>query len=131
MQQVKYKFGVTMIELVVALSIIAILAAIGLPSYQTYLIESRRSDAINALQSNKLIIENYMQKNDITPTSGQVTLLEVSTAGFYDIAYIRVSDTTYRMTATAKSGTSQSGDTGCTIIKLRKESDTIFPAYCH
>jgi type IV pilus assembly protein PilE len=131
MKQFKHSFGVTLIELVVVLSIIAILAAIGIPSYQTYLIESRRSDAINALQHNQLLIENYIQKNGITPTSLQVTLLTASEAGFYDITYDRVDDNNYKIVATADSGKSQNSDTGCTTISIMNQMDTVYPAYCH
>lgn len=131
MKQLKYNFGVTMIELVVVLSIIALLAAVGLPSYQTYLVESRRSDAINALQNNQLIVENYMQANGVTPTSGQVTLLTVSAAGFYDLTYNQVDSSNYKIIATAKSTKSQNNDTGCTVITIMNQMDTVYPAYCH
>jgi len=131
MKQIKHNFGVTLIELVVVLSIIAILAAIGIPSYQTYLIESRRSDAINALQSNQLIIENYIQNNGVTPSSSQVTLLTVSPNGFYDMTYNQVDTANYKIVATAHSGKSQNNDTGCTVISIMNQMDTIYPAYCH
>lgn len=131
MQQFKVNFGVTLIELVVVLAIIAILVAIGVPSYQTYLIESRRGDAINALQHNQLLIENYIQKNGVTPTSLQVTLLAVSDEGFYNIAYDRVDDANYKIIATAASGKSQTNDTGCTTISIMNQMDTVYPAYCH
>lgn len=131
MKQFKHYFGVTLIELVVVLSIIAILAAIGIPSYQTYLIESRRSDAINALQHNQLLIENYIQKNGTTPTSSQVTLLTASSEGFYDMTYNRIDDANYKIIATANSGKSQNNDTGCTVITMINQMDTIYPAYCH
>ena len=131
MQQFKINLGVTLIELVVVLAIIAILVAVGVPSYQTYLIESRRSDAINALQHNQLLIENYIQKNGVTPTSLQVTLLAVSDEGFYNIAYDRVDDANYKIIATAANGKSQTNDTGCTTISIMNQMDTVYPAYCH
>jgi type IV pilus assembly protein PilE len=131
MKQFKYSFGVTLIELVVVLSIIAILAAIGIPSYQTYLIESRRSDAINALQHNQLLIENYIQKNGVTPSSSQVALLTVSQEGFYNLSYDQVDTSNYKIVATADSTKSQNNDTGCTVISIINQMDTIYPAYCH
>lgn len=131
MKQFKYTFGVTLIELVVVLSIIAILAAIGIPSYQTYLIESRRTDAINALQHNQLLIENYIQKNGVTPSSSQVTLLTVSPEGFYNLSYDQVDTANYKIIATADSSKSQNSDTGCTIITVINQMDTIYPTYCH
>ncbi len=131
MKQFKYSLGITLIELVVVLSIIAILAAIGVPSYQTYLIESRRTDAINALQHNQLLVENYIQKNGVTPSSSQVTLLSVSPERFYNLTYDQVDTANYKIVATADSGKSQHNDTGCTVISVINQMDTIYPAYCH
>jgi len=131
MKQFKYSFGMTLIELVVVMSIIATLAAIGIPSYQTYLIESRRSDAINALQHNQLLIENYIQNNGSTPTSSQVTLLTTSPEGFYDMTYNQIDSANYKIIATANSGKSQNSDTGCTVISVINQMDTVYPAYCH
>lgn len=125
------KRGVTLIELIVVLSIIAMLAVVAFPSYQTYLIESRRSDALNALRANQLIIESYMQQNGATPSSSDVTLITTSDNGFYTIAYTQESADSYQLVATAVSGTSQANDTGCTTITLISQMDTIYPTYCH
>ena len=122
--------GLTLIELIVVLSIIATLAVIGYPSYQTYLVESRRSDAHLALRENQFIIEQYINENGITPTSGQVTLATTSTSGFYTVAYTRVSDERYKLVATAATGTSQVGDTGCTTLTLTSEMDKVYPMDC-
>lgn len=124
-------FGFTIIELVVTITIISILAIFGIPTYQTYLIESRRKDAINSLFENKLELENYKYTNQIMPTSGQVTLITTTPAGFYTIVYTRVNDDRYTMTATAITDKSQNGDTGCTAITLTSEMDDIYPANCH
>lgn len=123
--------GVTMIELIVVISIVAILMVIGYPSYQTYLIESRRSDALNGLRNNQLIIEGYMQQNGVTPGSGDVTLAAVSPEGFYNLAYTQIDNDSYQLVATAVSTTSQNNDTGCTTITLTSQMDTVYPTYCH
>ncbi|HSX19715.1 MAG TPA: type IV pilin protein [Gammaproteobacteria bacterium] len=123
--------GVTLIELIVVLTIMSILAVVALPSYQQYLIEARRSDAINAIRSNQMVVEKYMQQNNATPTSGQVTLKTVSDSGFYNMTYTQVSSSTYQIVATAVSTTSQNNDTGCTVITLVSQMDTIYPTYCH
>lgn len=123
--------GVTLLELIVVLTIVAILAVVGFPSYQTYLMESRRSDAIDALRENQLTLENYMQVNGVTPASGAVTLLTTSKAGFYNITYTQVDNNSYKLVATAVSGKSQVNDTGCTTITLISQMDTIYPTTCH
>ncbi len=131
MQILKTTIGVTLIELVIVIAIVGLLATIGIPSYQTYLIESRRNDGINTLRENQLLVENYMQQNGICPTSGQITVITSSPAGFYTIAYTRVSDSRYKLVATAVSGTSQNNDSGCTVLTLTSEMDDIYPIACH
>lgn len=122
--------GLTLVELLVVMSIIGILAAVGLPSYYTYLKESRRGDAVTALRENQIAIEQYISQNGTTPTSGQVTLLTTSPGGFYTIAYTQVSSSRYKMVATAASGTTQVNDTGCTTLTLVNEMDSIYPLDC-
>ena len=131
MQILKTTIGVTLIELVIVIAIVGLLARIGIPSYQTYLIESRRNDGINTLRENQLLVENYMQQNGICPTSGQITVITSSPGGFYTIAYTRVSDSRYKLVATAVSGTSQNNDSGCTVLTLTSEMDDIYPIACH
>lgn len=123
--------GVTFIELIIVLAIIAILAVVGYPSYHTYLVESRRADAINALRENQFVIENYIQQNGDTPTSVEVTLATNSPEGFYTIAYTQVDSDSYKLVATAATNTSQESDTDCLTITLISEMDTIYPTYCH
>ena len=131
MQILKTTIGVTLIELVIVIAIVGLLATIGIPSYQTYLIESRRNDGITTLRENQLLVENYMQQNGICPTSGQITVITSSPGGFYTIAYTRVSDSRYKLVATAVSGTSQNNDSGCTVLTLTSEMDDIYPIACH
>lgn len=125
------RLGITLIETIVVLAIIAILSVVGYPSYQTYLIESRRSDAINGLRNNQLLIEGYMQQNGVTPGSSDVDLATVSKEGFYNLAYTQVDDDNYELVATAATGTSQEDDTDCTTITLISQMDTIYPTFCH
>lgn len=123
--------GLSLIELLVVITIISVLATVGYPSYKTYLMESRRTDAINALRENQLTIEKYMQQSGVTPTTSAVTLLTTSAQGFYDLTYTRVDDDSYKLVATAVSGRSQANDTDCTTITLISEMDNIYPTACH
>lgn len=131
MQILKLKSGITLIELIVVIAIVGLLAVVGFPSFKTYLIESRRSDAIVTLRKNQLLVENYIHQNSVTPTGAQVTFITTSAAGFYTVAYTQVSSTRYKLVATAVGGNSQASDTGCTVITLTSEMDDIYPAACH
>ncbi len=124
--------GITLIELIVVITIISLLAFIGIPSYQTYLIEARRSDAINTLLSNKLLVENYIYQNGVTPADAAAAgLATVSPEGYYDLEYTNVSTSRYTLEAIAVSTKSQNNDTGCTTINLISEMTGVFPSQCH
>lgn len=51
-------------ELVIAVAIVAILAAIAIPSYQEYLIKSRRTEAVSALLQAAAAQEKYFLSNN-------------------------------------------------------------------
>ena len=55
--------GFTLIELMVTIVIVAILAAIALPSYTDYIRRSRLSDAFQTLNGMGLKMEQYFQDN--------------------------------------------------------------------
>lgn len=131
MLKIKANFGMTLIEIMVVILIISVLASIGYPSYQSYIMQSRRGDAINTLRENQIIIEGYKQQNGILPTSGQVSLYTASPTGYYNLAYTRINDNRYQLVATAVISKSQNDDTGCTVITLTSEMDNIYPAQCY
>ena len=117
--------------MIVVITIVALLAILGYPSYQTYLIESRRNDGINALRQNQLIVENYIYQNNVTPASGDVTLASTSHNGYYNLTYTQVDNNSYKLVATAVSTKSQNNDTGCTVLTLINQMDDIYPPHCH
>ena len=55
--------GITLIELLAVISIISILVAIALPSYQKFVLKGRREAARADLMDNVRILENYYSKN--------------------------------------------------------------------
>ncbi len=55
--------GFTLIELMIAMAIIAILAAVGLPSYQNYLMRSRIPEATSSLGALRVQMEQFYQDN--------------------------------------------------------------------
>jgi type IV pilus assembly protein PilE len=56
--------GFTLIELMIAVAVVAILTAIALPSYQTYIRKSRRADAKTALLDLAAREERYFTLNN-------------------------------------------------------------------
>ena len=72
--------GFTLIEVMVTVAIVAILAAIALPSYRDYVVRGKLPEAFGGLSDARVKMEQYFQDNRTYPT-GCVT----SGAGTTDI----------------------------------------------
>lgn len=55
--------GFTLVELIIVVAIVAILAAVALPSYQSQVAKTKRSEAQVALQSIAVAMETHYRKN--------------------------------------------------------------------
>lgn len=109
--------GFTLIELVVALAIIATLAAIALPSYEAQLQQTRRSDGTMALTTFAQKMERYLLEQG--SYSGATTALyqSSSTQGHYQLA-VSADSSSYQLTATPTGA--QSGDSKCGTLTLNE-----------
>jgi len=116
--------GVTLIELMTVIIIVALLATIALPSYRRYLIRSQRAEAKIALLQLQTAEEKfYLQNNTYTAnitglptaTPAGMGLLNVTETGKYDISVVLGDATGQSFTATAapRAGGGQTDDTEC------------------
>lgn len=109
--------GFTLIELMVVVVVLAILLAIGYPTYLDQVRKARRSDATAGLMETAQRLERcFTDSNSFNATgcpSGTVT----SPEGYYNIAIVATA-TTYTLTATPASGTTQAGDSKCAKFTL-------------
>lgn len=134
----KRQFGITLIELMIVVAILGILASIAVPSYRQYILESRRSEAKEALMSAQLLLEEYR----ITcaqygkATSDCTTALTMSALGatnstYYQYTLTNTSATGYTVTATAQGdqASDKEGSTACSPMTLN-QSDQRTPAVC-
>jgi type IV pilus assembly protein PilE len=131
--------GFTLIELMIFVAIFAVLAAIAVPSYNSYVKKSRRADARSLLQAAAIAQEKFRLSNATfasattslappCPTSGACP----SEQGHYVLATpTAVTGSTYTLTANASSA-SQLADAGCTAIVYSVVGTTISytPAAC-
>ena len=130
--------GFTLIELVITMVIASILAAIAIPSYNSYIMKSRRTEAKSALLNLASLEERYFSTNN-TYTSTPSNLGYPTTAtvpfpvgsGYYNISAIAVTNAvapvnstsagtpaTYSITALPVATMSQAHDLGCTSFTL-------------
>lgn len=120
--------GVTLLELIIALSIISIVALLSFTVYSSYALRGRRVDAVNALLSISLAEERYRSNNTQYGTLAQVWGgVTTSSEGYYTLAISNVTGTTYTITATAvgtQANDSVSG-TSCNPLTFVMNNGTI------
>ena len=98
-----YARGFTLIELLIACVILAILAAIALPSYQNQVQKSRRSDAKSALVGAAGQMERYFTERGTyaTATLGIGGVYPATTQnGYYTLSLANLTVSTYTLRAT-------------------------------
>ena len=114
----KLSQGLSLIELMIALAVIAIISSLAYPSYQNQLADARRTDAQAVLMEAAQYMERFYTENNRydQDTSGTAVALPAQLteaprdAGtkFYDIAVQTASASSYRLRATSKND--QAGD---------------------
>jgi type IV pilus assembly protein PilE len=127
--------GFTLIELMMAVVIIAIITIIGSNVYSSYVRKGRRIDAINSLLSISLAEERYRTTHTLYGTLAQAwSGVSASNEGYYTLSISNVSASSYTITATANGN--QSNDavngTSCATLTLAVSNGTITktPSVC-
>lgn len=126
--------GFTLIELVVAIVVVAVLASVALPVFFDSIRKSRRSEGIAALNAVQQAQERWRANNpsyasDLTSAAPAGLGFQTGTpTGYYTIALANVSDTGYDVTATAVSGTSQAKDNDCSQLGVRMAGGNVLYA---
>ncbi|MDP1534072.1 MAG: type IV pilin protein [Rubrivivax sp.] len=129
--------GFTLVEMLIALVIIGILAAVALPSFNDSVRKSRRADAFTVFAALQQAQERWRGNNASysdtlantaaagSPPNG-LGVAATSSAGYYSIALSGVSGSAYTATATAVSGKSQAADGNCVRLRVRMAGGNIF-----
>jgi type IV pilus assembly protein PilE len=116
--------GFTLVELVFAVGIVAILTAIALPSYTDYVRQSRRTAAKTTLIEAAQWMERFRAENNAVYTGAALpaALSTSPSAGtpFYDIALANLAAGTYQLVATPRAGGPMAADT-CGVLTVAND----------
>lgn len=110
--------GFTLMEMMIVVVILAILAAIALPSYQKYVLRSHRAEGQALLSEAAARQERYFaQNNSYAGTAAALNMTSyVAGLQYYGLAISNVGASTYTLTATATG--SQARDSECLTLTL-------------
>lgn len=112
--------GFTMVELLIAVAIMGIIAAVAIPSYSGYLTESRRTDAKTLLleaagEQARFFSENNSYAASMT-AMGYGADSEPTESGHYNVAVSAATATSFTLTATAAGD--QANDAVCGNLSI-------------
>ncbi len=122
--------GFSLMEMLFAIVILAILVSIAVPTFNNAIRKSRRADGIQALRALQLSQERHRSNNTTYGTTTQILGSNTtSPGGWYTLAITSPTATGYTATATAVSGTSQTADSasGVSCATLTVDADGIVP----
>lgn len=112
--------GFTLVELCIAAGVVALLAAVALPSYRGHLLQAGRVDAVAALTRLQAAQEQHRSAHGLY--AAQLGALRgvgvVSPEGRYTVSMALNGPEGYRATATARAGGPQAGDRECVELTL-------------
>jgi len=103
--------GMTLLELMIVVTIVAILASIAIPSWNSQVQKARRADARNILLATQVEQEKYRANNGTYASSlGDLGLSSYATGDYYDLSIVSSSATAFVASAAPNTNGGQNGD---------------------
>lgn len=100
LQPISQSHGFTLVELMIVVAIVGILASIAIPAYSDYLTRGRIPEAIAALSTKRVKLEQYFQ--DHQTYVGATDCGNDTSGSYFNVACSSSSATGYILTATGK-----------------------------
>lgn len=126
--------GFSIIEMMVVLVIIGIIIKVAISSFSVYVLESHRTDGINAILALQLAEERYRSINTQYGTVTQIGGSTASPQGYYTLSITGTSASAYIITATGQGSQANDaqGNTSCATLTLTVSNGTVTqtPAAC-
>ncbi len=112
--------GVTLVELLTVIVIIAILSSIAIPTYRNYVLRAQRTEATATLVRVQAAQEKFFAQNNIyaadlaaAPPAG-LGVPAVTASNYYDVTVELLEEGSgYRLTASPRAGGGQNDDDKC------------------
>ena len=123
--------GFTLVELLIAIVVVGILAAIALPNFTDSIRKSRRSEAFTAIAAAQQAQERWRSNNSAYAESvSDLGVSGTTPGGYYSLAIGSSSATAYVVMAEAVEGKSQAADTACRKLAVRMQGGNLEYAGC-
>jgi len=116
--------GFSLIEVMIVVGIVALLVSLAIPSYQEFIMKSRRTEAKELLLTAAQRQQQHFTMNNVYSTDAvnELKVPTTSTNGYYTLSIAAGPTgsitTSYAMSATAVAGSSQADDSACGTFTL-------------
>jgi len=121
--------GFTLIELMIAVAVVAILSAIALPAYVYYIQRSRIPEATAALAAKQVAMEQLFQdsRSYYAPNTSACSTSGMASSSYFTYAFSTCTTSTYVLSASGNAGTNMAGFT-FTIDQSGNRATTSVPS---
>lgn len=114
--------GITLIELMTVIAVVAVLGSIAVSTYRNYLLRTNRTEAKMALLRVQAAQEKYFLQQNEYGTLAQLGVPNVTPSGYYNIA-VALDEDNLEYTATATAAAGQTEDEGCPTFTINHEGE--------
>jgi len=115
--------GVTLIELMMVVVVVAVLGAIAIPNYRTYSMRAQRTEAKSALLQLAVNQERFYTQNgnSFTTALADINMDATTEHGYYQLRVTAANATSFTATATAIGA--MTSDADCQVFEITSDGE--------